>query len=142
MAHRLMPASTACWSIAVQLVGAEVQAVQRAQVVVELRDAARADQHRGDPAVAQRPGQRHLGQRLAAVGGQLVERADVGEGLLGEQVRRERLVPWAAREPSGIPLRYLLVSMPWASGEKAMQPTPVSPSTSSRSSSIQRLSIE
>ena len=32
--------------------------------------------------------------------------------------------------------------MPWASGEKAMQPTPVSPSTSSSSSSIQRLSIE
>ena len=47
-----------------------------------------------------------------------------------------------AREPSGIPSRYLLVSMPWASGENAMQPTPVSPSTSSRSSSIQRLSIE
>ena len=47
-----------------------------------------------------------------------------------------------AREPSGIPSRYLLVSIPCASGENAMQPTPVSPSTSSRSSSIQRLSIE
>ena len=48
----------------------------------------------------------------------------------------------AAREPAGIPSRYLLVSMPCASGENAMQPTPVSPSASSRSSSIQRLSIE
>ena len=41
-----------------------------------------------------------------------------------------------------MPLRYLFVSIPWASGEKAMQPVPVSPRTSSRSSSIQRLSIE
>ena len=48
----------------------------------------------------------------------------------------------AAREPSGMPSRYLPVSIPWASGENAMQPTPVSPSTSSRSSSIQRFSIE
>ena len=41
-----------------------------------------------------------------------------------------------------MPLRYLLVSIPWASGENAMHPTPVSPRTSSRSSSTQRLSIE
>ena len=32
-----------------------------------------------------------------------------------------------AREPSGIPSRYLPVSIPWASGEKAMQPMPSSP---------------
>jgi hypothetical protein len=47
-----------------------------------------------------------------------------------------------AREPPGIPFRYLSVSMPWASGENAMQPTPSSPSASRRSGSIQRLSIE
>ena len=29
-----------------------------------------------------------------------------------------------AREPSGMPSRYLPVSIPWASGENAMQPTP------------------
>ena len=47
-----------------------------------------------------------------------------------------------AREPSGMPSRYLSVSMPCASGEKTMQPTPSSPSASSSSGSIQRLSIE
>ena len=29
-----------------------------------------------------------------------------------------------AREPAGIPSRYLSVSIPWASGEKTMQPIP------------------
>ena len=48
----------------------------------------------------------------------------------------------AARDPSGIPFRYLSVSMPWARGENTMQPTPSSPSTSSRPSSIQRFSSE
>ena len=38
----------------------------------------------------------------------------------------------AAREPAGIPSRYLSVSIPCASGEKPMQPTPSSPSASSR----------
>src|SRR5262249_46614259 len=47
-----------------------------------------------------------------------------------------------AREPSGMPCRYLSVSIPCARGEKAMQPTPSSASTSSSPSSIQRLSIE
>ena len=47
-----------------------------------------------------------------------------------------------AREPSGIPWRYLSVSIPWASGEKPMQPAPSSSSVSSSSGSIQRLSIE
>ena len=50
--------------------------------------------------------------------------------------------PSAARLSSGMPFRYLSVSMPWASGENAIQPTPSSPRTSSRSSSIQRLSNE
>ena len=51
--------------------------------------------------------------------------------------------PWLARDPSGTPSRYLPVSIPWASGEKAMQPAPTSSRVSSRPSvSIQRLSIE
>ena len=48
----------------------------------------------------------------------------------------------AARDPGGIPSRYLSVSIPCASGENPMQPTPSSPSASSRSGSIQRLSSE
>ena len=50
---------------------------------------------------------------------------------------------WLAREPSGTPSRYLPVSIPWASGENAMQPAPTSSRVSSSPSvSIQRLSIE
>ena len=50
---------------------------------------------------------------------------------------------WLAREPSGMPSRYLPVSIPCASGENAMQPAPTSASVSSSpSSSVQRLSIE
>ena len=48
----------------------------------------------------------------------------------------------AAREPAGIPSRYLSVSIPCASGEKPMQPTPSSPSVSSSSGSIHRFSSE
>ena len=39
-----------------QLVVAERQVVQRRQVVVQLGHAARADEHRGDPVVAEQPG--------------------------------------------------------------------------------------
>ena len=51
---------------------------------------------------------------------------------------------WLAREPFGIfPFRYRSESIPWASGEKPMQPIPSSPSASSTPSvSIQRFSIE
>jgi hypothetical protein len=55
---------------------------------------------------------------------------------------REKVPSPAAREPSGMPSRYLSVSNPCASGEKTMQPTPSSPSVSRSSGSIQRLSIE
>ena len=41
-----------------------------------------------------------------------------------------------------MPSRYLSVSIPWASGEKTMQPIPSSPRVSSSSGSIQRLSSE
>ena len=50
---------------------------------------------------------------------------------------------WLARDPSGMPSRYLSVSMPWASGEKAMQPAPTSlEGVEQPLGSIQRLSIE
>ena len=49
-------------------------------------------------------------------------------------------LPWVARLPSGMPFRYLVVSMPWASGVKAMEPMPSSFSVSFRPSrSTQRL---
>ena len=54
--------------------------------------------------------------------GDLVQRADLRQRLVGEQVGRERAVLRLAREPSGMPSRYLSVSIPCASGEKTMQP--------------------
>ena len=48
-----------------QLLGREVQPVERRDVLLELRDAARADDQRGHPLVAQRPGEGHLRERLA-----------------------------------------------------------------------------
>ena len=47
-----------------------------------------------------------------------------------------------ALESAGIPLKYLLVSRPCASGEYAIAPIPFSSIVSSNPSSTQRLSIE
>ncbi len=54
----------------------------------------------------------------------------------------DRDLPWLARDPSGMPPRYLFVSIPCASGLNAMQPMPRSPRVSSRPPSIQRFTIE
>jgi len=52
-------------------------------------------------------------------------------------------LPCEARLPSGMPPRYLSVSLPCASGENTIEPMPSPSSVSSRpSSSTQRLSIE
>src|SRR5205807_1047052 len=75
-----------------QLVRAEVESLDRRHVVLELGDAARADQRRGDAPVAQRPRERHLGEALAAAPGDLVERTHLGHRLLRQQVGRERVV--------------------------------------------------
>ena len=50
-------------------------------VVQNLLGAGRANQHGGDFLMAQQPGQRHLGQRLAAGGGKLVQRLNLGNAL-------------------------------------------------------------
>ena len=51
-------------------------------------------------------------------------------------------LPWVARLSSGMPFRYLSVSMPCASGVKAIDPTPSSASVSfSPSRSTQRFSM-
>src|SRR5689334_15971800 len=60
-----------------QLVVREVEVVERAEAVLELRHAAGADQGRRHARVAQRPRDRHLRERLPAALCHLVERAHV-----------------------------------------------------------------
>ena len=54
-----------------QLVVAEVESLERPQVRVELLDARGTDERGGHPGVAQRPRERHRGQRLATPRGDL-----------------------------------------------------------------------
>src|SRR5438552_8881776 len=56
-----------------QLLGCEGELVERGDILFELRHAAGADQCGGDAWVPQRPDESHLGQRLAAPLGQLVQ---------------------------------------------------------------------
>ena len=88
-----MPLSEACLSISAQLVVGEGEAVERCEVLLELGDARGADEGRGDAGVAERPGERHLGERLAAGFGDLVQGADLAERLIVEEVGRERALP-------------------------------------------------
>src|SRR4051794_40346302 len=57
-----------------ELLGGEVQPLQGGDVLLELLDAARPQQRRGDALVAQRPGDRELRERLPARRGDLVQR--------------------------------------------------------------------
>src|SRR4051794_30579308 len=75
-----------------ELVVAEREVAERTYVLLELTDTARTDQHRGHPRVTQGPRERHLGQALATLLGELVQGADVGQRLLGEEFGRQRLV--------------------------------------------------
>src|SRR5262249_61758106 len=75
----------------------EVQLLKCAEVLLELFDAARPDQCRGHPRVAERPGKRELRKCLAATFGDLVQRAYLGHRLLAELVRRHRTGPACAR---------------------------------------------
>ena len=77
----LMPASTAFLSIAAISSAANVVLSGRGQVLLQLGDAAGADQGGGHPGVAQGPRDRHLRQRLPALGRDLVQRPDVRQGL-------------------------------------------------------------
>src|SRR5438105_4903504 len=83
-----------------QLLGAEVETLERSEVLLQLRDARGADERRRHPRVAQRPRERHLPQALAAPRRDLVQRPDLRQRLLGQKARRERAV--TARPP---PLR-------------------------------------
>ena len=91
-AHRLMPASTASWSIAASSSSVSGGPVERVEVGVELLHRGGADDRGGDPRVAQRPLQRQLGELLAARRGDLVEPADVPQGGLVEVALADRAV--------------------------------------------------
>src|SRR6478672_8080459 len=64
-----------------ELVRVEVELLQSRHVLLELLHAARAEQRGGDALVAQRPGDRQLGERLSAPAGDLVQRAHAREVL-------------------------------------------------------------
>ena len=92
-AQRLMPASTACWSIAASSSSSKAEPVDARPgcppAGATLLAPTSTDVTRG---VAQRPGQRQLGQRLAAAAAR--SRSARGRGcsaLLGEQLGVERL---------------------------------------------------
>ena len=102
------PVSTASWSIAASSSSVSGGPSQRVEVGVELLHRGRSDHRRGDPLVPQRPLQRQLGQLLATLLRDLVERAHVGEGRLVEVVPRDaccrcgqRASPRARRRGSG-----------------------------------------
>ena len=108
-----------------QLVGREVEPVDGAQRVLELGDArarrsastssadrAASTQGRAARAICPRPAASSLSPRTLA------------RVSLGQHRRRQRRVARRRATPRGIPSRYLSVSMPCASGEKPMQPTP------------------
>ena len=106
-AQRLMPASTRVAVDLGELVVGEVEVVERGEVLLELLDAARADQRRGHARVAQRPGERQLGERLAAPLRRSRSSArTLRERLLGEHGRGESDAALRPRaSPSGMPSR-------------------------------------
>ncbi len=87
----LIPLSTAWPSISASSSLGEVKVLDRRDVLLELRDAAGADQRRGDARIAQRPGDRELSERLPTACGDLVQRPDPGDVLVGDQALAEGL---------------------------------------------------
>src|SRR5690348_518697 len=65
-----------------ELVAGELEPVERGDVRLELLDTRCADQRRGDPLVAQDPGERELRERLPAAGGDLVQRPNALERVV------------------------------------------------------------
>ena len=102
----LIPPSTAWRSISASSSSLKLEVRERGDVLLELRDAARADQRRADARVAQDPGDRQLGERsgrgAAAIS---LQRADAREVLLGEHRLAESARRARTRESSGMPSR-------------------------------------
>src|ERR1035437_2633653 len=80
-----------------ELLRGETRVVESGYVVLELADAGTADQGRGDARVAERPGERHLRQRLPASTGDLVQPADPSQVRIAQHVPAERAVPGGSR---------------------------------------------
>ena len=104
-AQRLMSAVGGVAVDLLELVGGEVERVERRDVLLQLLDAARADQRGGHPRVAQHPGERQLGERLAAARGDLVQRAHLAPASARSAGRARARCRGVAREPSGMPSR-------------------------------------
>src|SRR6478752_4162920 len=139
--HRLMPASTACLSILASSSALKVRFLTASRLLSSCStdDAPMSTEvTRGSRSAHARAICARDWPRAFAI----LSRARMCFSDVSVSSDGSRDFPCAARDPAGMPLRYLLVSMPCASGEKAMRPRPVSPTASSRSSSIQRLSIE
>ena len=101
-AQRSTPESTACASIAASSSAVSSSRCTAATLSSSCCDAARSDQCRGHPGIAQHPGQGQLGEALTTVGGDLLERLDPvqigvdrggveGLALRGSGVRRHSL---------------------------------------------------
>src|SRR5690349_5755558 len=69
-----------------QLVGRELEVLERAHVLFQLLGGACADQRRGDARILEHPCQRHLRQALAACLGDVVQGAHVGQVFLAQVV--------------------------------------------------------
>ncbi len=106
-AQRLMSASVANPSISCSSSSVKSIRSSARDVLLELLDAADADERRGHARVAQRPGERELRQRLAAASRDLRQASDLRPGLLVQLVRGERAVLARARafgNPVEVPL--------------------------------------
>src|ERR1700733_7346216 len=76
-----------------ELARVEVQAIERRHVLLELGHRARAEQRRGDPRVAEHPGDRHLGQRLPAPLRDFIELPHAGEVLVADHLLGHVVAP-------------------------------------------------
>ena len=72
-----------------EFIGRELQMAQSGDVLFELGHAARTDQHRRHPRVAQGPGDGHLREGLMSPEGDVVESPDAGKVVLVEHVASE-----------------------------------------------------
>src|SRR5439155_9323585 len=72
-----------------ELIVDEIEVVEGSDVLLELGDAAGADQHGSDALVAQGPGDGHLGEGLGSPQGDVVEGSDAGEVVVAEHVTGE-----------------------------------------------------
>ncbi len=130
--QRLTPPSTAWRSISFSSSGVNDQIVERLDAVGDLLRAARANERRCHALVSERPGQRHLGERLAAPPRDRVELARALE-IVGRQhgLLKETIFSGAAANGHA---RQIFVSQhALRQRRKTIAPTPSASRVSSRS---------